>query len=59
MVGGMGIQPFNAEKKEKMRQEVVQLYQAGLTYREIAAKLGISHETARQMYLSTPIERAA
>lgn len=48
----MGIQPF---KKEQLRKRVIELYQEGHTFRELARMLGISHETARQMWLSTQL----
>jgi transposase len=48
----MGIQPF---KKELLKKRVIELYQAGHTFREVSKQLGISHETVRQMWLSTTI----
>jgi hypothetical protein len=51
-MGQMGIQPF---KREQLKKRVVELYQAGHTFRELSHMLKISHETARQMWLSTTI----
>lgn len=48
----MGIQPF---KRELLQTRVIKLYKEGLTFREIGKQLGISHETARSMWLSTDV----
>lgn len=53
----MGIQPFKKLKSEKYLQEVIDLYRAGLTYREIGDKLDMSHETARQIHRSAPVDK--
>lgn len=48
----MGIQPF---KRELLQARVITLYKEGQTFREIGKQLGISHETARSMWLSTTV----
>ncbi len=52
----MGTQPFKQKKRQKLQEQVIELYKAGLTFREVSKKLKISHETARQMWLSTTIQ---
>lgn len=52
----MGIQPF---KRDRLKHRVCELYQAGHTYREIAKMIGLSHETARKMWMSTQVKDIA
>lgn len=49
----MGIQPF---KRELLQTRVIKLYKEGLTFREIGKQLGISHETARNMWNKVPVD---
>lgn len=51
----------NPEARKKrnadLTKQIIALYIAGNSYREIANTLKISHEWARRLHLSTPVSR--
>lgn len=55
----MAKQPFKKSKKDTLRKQILIMYRAGNSFRAIANLLKISHETARQIYLSTGIKDVA
>ena len=55
----MGIQPFKKDKQDSQKKLVVRMYKEGNSFRQIAKVLKLSHETVRQLWLSTTIEDTA
>lgn len=55
----MAKHPFKKSKKEALQAQIKQLYKAGNSFRMIANSLKISHETVRQIWLSTQVKDVA
>lgn len=49
----MVLSEYTRNKRQEVKNKAVQLYKAGLTFREVSKVLGVSHEWVRQAYLST------
>ena len=56
IMGQMGLQPF---KRDALQVRVIDLYKQGLTFREVSKQLKISHETARQLWLSGTVDKVS
>ena len=55
----MGTQPFREKERKTLQKQISVLYKQGLSFRAIGKTLDISHETARQMWLSTQVSDIA
>lgn len=55
----MAKHPFKRSKKDLFKKQVIILYQAGNSFRNIASLLKVSHETVRQIWLSTQVKDVA
>lgn len=49
----MTISKYRQEKIDDKKRKAIALYKSGLTFREVSKALKVSHEWARQAYLST------